>query len=101
MISGCHNRKENILENLEGELLEYKTIGEFLADIKKKFDRGDEKSVKVVELRRLEQESKTMEEFVQEFGRILRDSGYKEKLLVEEFKKEINTIIYQRFMKLE
>jgi len=39
-----------MLENLEGELLEYENIGEFLADIRKEFGGGDEESVKVVEL---------------------------------------------------
>ena len=33
-------------------------------DIRKEFGREDEESVKVAELRRLEQESRTMEEFV-------------------------------------
>ena len=56
--------KENILENLEKGLLEYEIIGEFLADIRKKFGRGDRESVKIAELRRLEQESKMIEEFV-------------------------------------
>jgi len=39
---------------LEIGLLEYKTVGEFLAKIRKEFGGGDEESVKVVELRRLE-----------------------------------------------
>ncbi len=43
--------------------------GEFLVDIKKEFGEGDKESIKVAELRRLEQESKIMEEFVQEFRR--------------------------------
>jgi len=59
--------KENMLEDLEGGLLEYKTIEEFLTDIRKKFGEGDEKSVKVVELKRLEQGGKMMKEFIQEF----------------------------------
>jgi len=42
------------LEDLEGRLLEYKTAGEFLADIKKKFRGGDEETIKVAELKRLE-----------------------------------------------
>ena len=33
--------KKNILKNLEGELLEYETVGEFLAEIKKEFGGGD------------------------------------------------------------
>jgi len=56
--------KENMLEDLKGGLLEYETVGEFLVDIRKEFGREDEESVKVTELRRLEQESRTMEEFV-------------------------------------
>jgi len=39
---------------LEVELLEYKTVGEFLMDIKKDFREGDKKLIKVIELRRLE-----------------------------------------------
>ena len=42
--------KENMLEDLERGLLEYELVGEFLADIKKEFRGGDEKSVKVTEL---------------------------------------------------
>jgi len=68
--------KENMLEDLKGGLLEYENIGEFLADIRKEFGRKDEESVKVVELRRLEQGGKTMEEFIQEFRRVARESGY-------------------------
>jgi len=64
--------KENMLEDLEGGLLEYETIEEFLTDIRKKFGEGDEESVKVVELKRLEQEGKMMEEFIQEFRRAAR-----------------------------
>jgi len=50
-----------------GGLLEYETVGEFLADIKKEFGERDKKLVKVTKLKRLEQERKTMREFVQEF----------------------------------
>jgi len=53
-----------MLEDLEGELLEYETVGKFLVDIKKEFGGEDEESVKVAELRRLEQGGKTMEEFI-------------------------------------
>ena len=90
--------KENTLEDLEGGLLEYETVGEFLADIRRKFGGRDEESVKVAELKRLEQEGKTIEEFVQEFRRAARRSRYKRRLLVEEFKRGINAIICQRLI---
>ena len=75
---------------MEERLLEYKTVGEFLADIKKEFGREDKEGVKVAELKRLEQGSKTIEEFVQEFKRAVRDSGYEERLLIEELKRGMN-----------
>jgi len=78
--------KENILEDLEGGLLEYKTARQFLADIKKKFEKEDEETVKVVKLKRLEQEGSIIKEFVQEFRRAARGSKYKGRPLVKEFK---------------
>ena len=39
---------------MEEGLLEYKTMGKFLVDIRKKFGRRDEELVKVAELKRLE-----------------------------------------------
>lgn len=73
-------QKENILEDLESENLEYETTEEFLVDLKKEFRGRDKEVVKVIELKRLEQEEKIIEEFVQKFQ---RESGYKEKLLIK------------------
>ena len=42
------------MENLEEGELEYESVGEFLAAIKKEFGEGKEESVKVAELKRLE-----------------------------------------------
>ena len=36
--------KENILKDLEGDLLESETVGEFLANIKKEFRREDKET---------------------------------------------------------
>ena len=79
--------KENVLEDLEERELEYKLVEEFLAAIKKEFGGEKEELVKVTELKRLEQEGKTMEEFVQEFRRAVRGSRYKKRPLVEELKR--------------
>ena len=59
--------KENVIEELETGELEYETAEDFLISLKKEFGRGEEKSVKAAELRKLEQGEKMMEEFVQEF----------------------------------
>ena len=79
--------------------MEYETVGEFLAYIKKKFGEKDKEMVKVTELKRIEQKGKTIEEFVQEFRRVARDSRYKGRLLVKEFKKGMNGNICQRLIK--
>ena len=55
-------------------------------DIKKEFGEEDEESTKVAELKKVEQGNRTMKEFVQEFRRVARKSGYKQRPLVEEFK---------------
>ena len=79
--------KENIMEELELGEVEYESVEEFLIGLKKEFGGGEEESVKVAELRKLEQGRRTMEEFVQEFKRAARGSGYEGRPLVEEFKR--------------
>ena len=78
--------KENMMEELESGEVEYESVEEFLTNLKKEFGGGEEESVKAAELRKLEQGGKTMEEFVQEFKRAARGSGYEGRPLVEEFK---------------
>ena len=83
---------------MEAGEVEFETVGEFLAEIKKEFGGGEEESVKAVELRKLEQGGRTMEEFVQEFKRAARGSGYEGRLLVEEFKQGINGAIQRKLI---
>ena len=93
--------KENVMEELEAGKIEYETVEEFLTVLKREFGGAEEESVKTAELRKLEQGGKTMEEFVQEFKRVVRGSGYEGRLLVEEFKREINRGIKRKLMEIE
>ena len=93
--------KENVLEELEKEELEYESVGEFLVAIKKKFGGGEEELVKMAELKRLEQGERTMEKFIQEFRKVARGSKYKGRLLIEEFKREMNEVIRRKLMEAE
>ena len=86
-------QKENILEDLEVENLEYKTVEEFLVDLKKEFREENNKTIKVAELKKLKQGSKTMKEFIQEFRRVVRESEYKGQLLIKKFKRGMNGTI--------
>jgi len=92
--------KENV-EELETGEIEHEIIEEFLTSLKKEFGRGEEESVKAAELRKLEQGGKTMEKFIQEFKRAARGSGYERRLLVEEFKREMNRAIRRKLMEAE
>ena len=90
--------KENVMEELKAGEMEYETAEELLTVLKKEFGGGEEEAVKVAELRKLEQEGKTMEEFVQEFKQAARGSGYEGRPLVEEFKRGMNGGIRRKLM---
>ena len=57
--------------------------------------------VKAAELKKMEQEESTMEEYVQEFKRAARGSGYEGRPLVEEFKRGMNGGIRRKLMEAE
>ena len=93
--------KENVLEELEAGELKFEMVREFLAEIKKEFGKREKELAKIAELKKLEQEGRMMEEFVQEFKRAARGSGYERRPLVEEFKRGMNEIIRRKLMKAE
>ena len=93
--------KENVMEELEAGEVEYESVEEFFTILKREFGAGEEESVKAAELRKIEQGGRTMEEFVQEFKRAARGSGYERWPLVEEFKRGMNRGIRRKLMEVE
>jgi len=93
--------KENVMEELESGEIEYETVEEFFTNLRKEFGGGKEESIKAAKLRRMEQGGKTMEEYVQEFKRTARGSGYEGRPLVEEFKRGMNGEIRRKLMEAE
>ena len=81
--------------------MEYEMVEDFLTSLRKEFGGGEEELVKAAELRKLEQGGKTMEEFVQEFKKAARESGYEGRPLVEEFKRGINSGIRRKLIEAE
>jgi len=59
--------KENILEYLKVGEIEFVIEGEFLTELKKEFGGEDNKLAKMTELKRVEWDLRTMEEFIHEF----------------------------------
>ena len=45
--------KENIIEDLEDRSLEYVIIGEFFINLKKEFSSRNDKSVKMIDLKKI------------------------------------------------
>ena len=78
------------MKELETGEVEYESVEELLTSLRKEFRGGEEESVKAAELRKIEQGGRTIEEFVQEFKRTARGSGYERRPLIEEFKRGIN-----------
>ena len=93
--------KENVMEEMEVEEVEYESAEEFLTTLRKEFSGGEEELVKAAELRKMEQGGKSMEEYVQEFERVVRGSGYEERPLIKKFKRGINSGIQRKLMEVE
>ena len=93
--------KENIMEELESGEMKYETAEELFTNLRKEFGGGEEESVKAAELRKLEQGGRMMEEFVQEFKKAARGSGYEGRPLIEEFKRGMNGGIQRKLMEAE
>ena len=93
--------KENVMEELEAGEVEYKSVEEFFTILRRELGGGEEESVKAAELRKLEQGGRTMEEFIQEFKRAARGSGYEGRPLIEEFKRGMNGGIQRKLMEAE
>jgi len=82
-----------MIEDSENGSLELPTVGEFLANLKQKFRNKNNELVKVTKLKKIEQGSKTIEEFVQEFRRVMRGSSFERRPLIKEFKRGMNRVI--------
>ena len=53
-----------MMKEVEAGEVEYESTEEFLTSLKKEFRGGEEESMKVAELRRMEQGGETIEEYV-------------------------------------
>jgi len=71
-----------MLENLEARKFEFSAVGDFLTRLKKEFSSRNNKLIKIVEIKKVKQRSKIIEEFVQKFRWTVRESIYKGRLLI-------------------
>jgi len=57
---------------LENRNLKFLLVEDFLTDLKQEFENEDNKSVKVMKLKIVEQETKIIERFVQKFRKVIK-----------------------------
>ena len=69
--------KRELVGRNENWKVEFELAKNFLVELKKEFEEGDNQSAKTTKLKRIEQRSKTMKKFVYKFNRATRDSRYK------------------------
>jgi len=93
--------KDNVLDKISKGTSTVNTEEELFTKIRQEFGKFDEESRKVDELRVLEQGGKTVDEYVQEFRRAARGSGYEGRALVEEFKRRLSGAIRRRLAEAE
>ena len=86
------------MEDLESGNIKYILVENFLLNLKIEFEGENNNLVKVTELKKVEQRGKTIEEFVQKFKKTARESGFKRRVLVEEFKQRMNRMIRRKLM---
>ena len=71
------------------------------AKIRNDFGETSEEERKIEQLKTIEQKRRTCNEYVQEFKKIARGSGYEGRPLIEEFKRELNGAIRRKLAKAE
>ena len=87
-------------ELAKGEL-EVELAEQLFAKIRNDFGETSEEERKIEQLKTIEQKGRTCNEYVQEFKKIARGSGYEGRPLIEEFKRGLNGAIRRKLAKAE
>jgi len=93
--------KDNLLDELAKGESEVETAEQLFAKIWDDFGETSEEERKIEQLRTIEQEGRTCDEYVQEFKKVARGSGYEGRPLIEEFKRGLNRGIRRKLAEAE
>jgi len=78
--------KDNLLDELAKGESEMESAEQLFTKIRNNFRETLEEKRKIEQLRTIEQEGRTCDEYVQEFKKVARGSSYERRPLIEEFK---------------
>ena len=93
--------KDNLLDELSKGELEVETVEELFSKIRNKFGKTVEEERKIEQLRTIKQGGRICNEYVQEFKKIARESGYERWPLIEEFKRGLSGVLRRKLAKAE
>jgi len=93
--------KNNLLDELAKGESEVELAEQLFAKIRNDFGETSEEERKIEQLRTIEQRGRTCNEYMQEFKKIARGSGYEGRPLIEEFKRGLNRAIRRKLAKAE
>ena len=93
--------KDNLLDELAKGESEVESAEQLFTKIRNDFGETSEKERKIEQLRTIEQGSRTCDEYVQEFKKVARGSGYEGRPLIEEFKRGLSGAIRRKLAEAE
>jgi len=93
--------KDNLLDELAKGESEVESAEQLFAKIRNDFGETSEEERKIEQLRTIEQRGRTCDEYVQEFKKVARGSGYEGCPLIKEFKRGLNGAIRRKLAEAE
>jgi len=93
--------KDNLMDELSKGDSEVETVEQLFSKIRNDFGETSEEERKIEQLRTIEQGGRMCDEYVQEFKKVARGSGYEGRPLIKEFKRELNRTIRRKLAEAE
>ena len=93
--------KDNLLDELAKGESEVDSAEKLFAKIRNNFGETSEEERKIEQLRTIEQGGRTCDEYMQEFKKVARGSGYEGRSLIKEFKRGLNGAIRRKLAEAE
>jgi len=90
-----------LIDELAKGELEVESVEQLFTKIRNDFEEISEEERKIEQLRTIEQEGRTYDEYVQEFKKVTRRSGYEGRPLIEEFKRGLSRTIRRKLAEME
>jgi len=76
-------------------------VEKLFTKIRNDFEETSEEERKIEQLRKIEQGGRTCDEYIQEFKKVARESGYERRSLIEEFKRGLSGAIRRKLAEAE